>query len=256
MNIHSYSGPVGNEIRYKNPGNNFSGIIFYTEMNNKFINGWEYKDGRIVAATKQISSPANNRAPEEDCYTYEIDTYERDCYYFADPSLNYCTDWMYVGTTTYTNCPDEGGGGGGGVNPADVENALLDFKSKYEISETSYMDGITLNSQSSSERSKSYTWVCGEAAMIKVKSTEYGVHKKVNNEWRWKSLTHQSVYIVGTVIGGSVSVSSHSGLSQLGLYWASMRVDYVLQYNCIIPSFSPINWSADHHPSVFINVND
>lgn len=140
INVHSYSGSVDNKVKYKNPGNSFNGIIFYTDLSLNFINGWEYNRGKVIAEIKKLNNSTVGRAPvpDEDCYTFQIDTYERDCYYYEDPSLNYCTHWQYVGSTTYTICSGGGGGGGGGGGVG--YQTLITTNVNFEVYETSYLE--------------------------------------------------------------------------------------------------------------------
>lgn len=134
--------------------------------------------------------------------------------------------------------------GGGGNDPGTFQSALNAFKLDYEISPSSENEGSILQSETADTRTKEYSWVCGRALLIQARSLEYGTHIKVNNEWQWQTLTHQSVVTTGVVVGGSVSVTSHSGQATIGIYNAIMSVTYGLHYNAIIPGFSPVNWSV------------
>ncbi|MBI1342914.1 MAG: hypothetical protein GC171_08275 [Terrimonas sp.] len=257
MHITAYGGTIDPGIQYKQVSNNFSGMIFFTDLGFSFLNGLEYKNGRIVATTKPVDATSNNRAVEaiEDCYTYYVDTYERECYYHPDaPSEDYCTDWQYVGTTPVTTCTNNTEGGGG-YSSEDIENAVLDFEAKYEIYPAFTVDKIDLISQDPLERKKRYVWTCGQGLMIKTQSLDIGVHKKVNNEWQWKSLTHEKVEIIGVVIGGTVTVANDLGLAEVGKYYAYMHLNFTLHYVVNIPGISNISWERDHSTTGYFNVN-
>lgn len=256
MNTYPYVGKIAKQNKYMDPGKDFTGMVFYTDLNNNFINGWEYKNGAIVAKTQPSKSKVANRIDPDpsDCEDLIIDTYERDCFYFEEESMNYCTEWQYVGSINVTSCPSSSGGGV--LGSEQVQSALFDFKSNYELSPASYIDEIVLLSQSGVERTKDYNWICAEANLLKAKSLEYGVHQKVNNQWKWKSLTHQSISLVGHVIGGSVNIESESGIAQLGQYNAGMHVDFTVHYSVLIPNVSPISWYYDYSVTKYFNVND
>lgn len=104
-------------------------------MEGEYINGWAYKQGKIISKTRPIKSSNVARMMEERCTTTIIDWYERDCTYYYNGNVT-CTEWIYTHSTSYTVCEEDdgngGGGGGGGYGPPDapivqeVTNLLID----------------------------------------------------------------------------------------------------------------------------------
>ncbi|TXJ28249.1 MAG: hypothetical protein E6Q24_05570 [Chitinophagaceae bacterium] len=113
---------------------NFSGIIFYTNLEGEYMNGWAYKNGKVIAKTAPKKASEVARMMEERCTTTIIDWYERECTYYYSGNVT-CTEWTYTHSTYYTVCEEDdgggGGGGGGGYGPSDdavqdVINLLTD----------------------------------------------------------------------------------------------------------------------------------
>lgn len=62
---------------------NFSGLIMYYSIDDKFVNGWQYSKGKITGALKQTNPKANRKALKSE---YRIDIMEvQVCgYYYSD----------------------------------------------------------------------------------------------------------------------------------------------------------------------------
>lgn len=147
-----------NSYLYREP--DFSGAVLFHELDGRFINGWRYEDGKIVASLSSSSGEtpakgsldATTRALvevcEETCYAH----YENECYpeyvmvggdiesgFIYDIEEN-CS-LVYTGDDCTMNCqwiddgsgePDDnwweedyppGGAGGGGTTPTDPPSA-------------------------------------------------------------------------------------------------------------------------------------
>ena len=248
--------PKNGEIVNKVPENAFydifntgtpkaNGLFKFLGIGGGQIYQLEYNNGKLISSgLMKKGSGLSNRTESEGC----IDWYLVTTYYYTDGTTSQTEE--YVGRTCGNNecedveCLDPGSGGGGGGGGGDLEYHIAAFKSNFEINSASEEQSSVLLSETSDIRTKQYTWTCGKALLIKAKSLEYGTHKKVNNEWQWETLEHQSVSINGVVIGGSVSVGSNSGQATIGIYNAIMAVTYTLNYNAVIPFFSPVNWSV------------
>jgi hypothetical protein len=133
MWIYSSNGKKAN-ISYTKRSNDFSGHIFFTDLNDIFINGWVYENGKIIQASgAKLSSRTYIRMQplQEGCYTYEIYNYERICNYYNDGTVE-CTEWEYTGSTTETYCYD----GGTGTGEYDDENIRKPMLMKTKVLST------------------------------------------------------------------------------------------------------------------------
>ena len=142
---------------------NFSGTIFYTDLEGGLINGWVYETGKIKASMLNKSEGGVKRAalPEEDCITIITDWYERDCIYYSNGSEQ-CTEWMYTHSTYQTICPVNnggGGGGGGGPTPPSPSEENLETTSHTFYEEIEDVDDESPNAGINAPRIK-YTFHC------------------------------------------------------------------------------------------------
>jgi hypothetical protein len=122
MNIFSESGKIPDNITYTDRDPHFTGNIFFTNLDKTFINGWHYKDGKIIKSSQGTKNPnqAAQRIELDECTTQEIRWYQRTCYYYTNGTSE-CTEWTYVGSTFETYCSG-GGSGGGGTTPTNQCN--------------------------------------------------------------------------------------------------------------------------------------
>jgi hypothetical protein len=121
------------KISYLKKENNFSGFIFYQNMEGNFVNGWKYTDGAVT----HRMTVTDGKKPEVDILPTRSDNWCTA--YFLELEIETCASWTvngeYGGTDCYTryewaywytvceeenNPPayydgDSGGNGGGGT---------------------------------------------------------------------------------------------------------------------------------------------
>lgn len=119
-------------IKYLKWSKDLSGSILYHNLDGKFINGWNFENGKINAIIssipkKSISSTLKS-AKQSDCMAVTVTLYNQ-----------FCTDWYVNGEYSYTTCEDrtseyeeyylycayepyEGSGGGNGGYAGDEPN--------------------------------------------------------------------------------------------------------------------------------------
>jgi len=105
---------------------NFSGLIMYYSVDDKFVNGWQYSKGKITGALKQTNPKANSKAQRatnmldlvqmETCGFYYSEyggtrSYGVDCYstfYYALNPIEFNTEYSFPGN--YDTSYNSGGG--------------------------------------------------------------------------------------------------------------------------------------------------
>jgi hypothetical protein len=126
MHIHGSPGVNAANVHYMGIPQNFSGNIFYTSIQGASINGYIYKEGKIIKVSSGKGSSTKPTGPQimtalapGECETIETDWYSQTCYYTGSDALIGCTEWTYIFSTFDTYCAPIGGGGGGGVPSPD-----------------------------------------------------------------------------------------------------------------------------------------
>ncbi|QKJ31385.1 hypothetical protein HQ865_16980 [Mucilaginibacter mali] len=130
MHIHGKPGVNAANVHYMDVPQTFSGNIFYTGLQGGFINGYVYKNGKIILASSGKSNTVKPSGPQiltaaapGECETIEIGWYMQVCYYTSSDVLTGCDDWIYLYSTFETYCvPGQPGGGGGVAPPTDCDN--------------------------------------------------------------------------------------------------------------------------------------
>ncbi len=124
---------------YNHKTSTFSGLVIFTTLNNKFVNGWKYELGKIVGKAivkkpffdrnapfsipsdykknkKNKTSSLRPQPIEEpiendggggggaNCGTKVVDWYSRTCWYSGSEKT--CTDWVYTGSVETTTICD------------------------------------------------------------------------------------------------------------------------------------------------------
>ena len=116
----------------------FSGLIFYHDLQGKFVNGWRYKDGEIVSEITLIDmdkqdfilTRSGSTCPDgfiiyqvEQCYyTYSL--------YLGEVTYTDCKSWYEI-DVIYQDCPVEtpkSGGGDGGYGGGQVAGLTTKLK--------------------------------------------------------------------------------------------------------------------------------
>jgi len=221
MNVTAFNDGLDKNWHYRNPGKNFSGIIFFSDRKDNFIMGWEYKEGKIIARGRLTANIESGKVapPEEECATYTVTTYERTCYYYDQPEYNYCTEWMYTGTSSVTFCGTNTSGGGGVVYITNEVDACTkcenDFENQYLNSQV-VADNVSFEVITIDEFRKynNPRWRILKNLTWSLYSQEIGIVRLVDiatNKWVWESLSHHSIYFVGTSYGGDISYDQGFG---------------------------------------------
>ncbi len=233
MHVLNNSAP-GVDAKYLGCGKDFNGEIFFTDLYGEFINGWIYKNGKVIAGSKELNTRKSvARAPlPGNCETRELKWYERTCTFYNDNSVE-CTSWQYVGSTYQTYCTDESSGGVSPSSDCNIPSGQEFLSQSGPISEsvssTSGPQKISSNGEITKEWHASWKFYTGTFFNYTWKyiSFEKGVHVKINNVWKWKSLTHISHAQEGaspftttcTLITATPSISAN-------LTTARMELDY------------------------------
>lgn len=180
-----------------------------------------------------------------------------------------CIDWYFVSydlnsgeviaeNYLYTNCYDpcsfSNGGSGNTNTPSCAEMA-----ENLESGPVSEAGGITVGDETSTERTRIYSWYCAKHKFNwwRVKSYETGVHKKMpNGTWNWKELSHTNIAKEGTFAFYSVTASVATSLPTIGVYNSGMQLNLVLS-SSVICQGTPISaeWTSSVNSPIW-NVND
>lgn len=134
------------KISYLKRGDNFSGFIFYQDMEGYFVNGWKYTNGTVT----HTMSVADGEKPEVEI----LPTRSDDCTdYYLEWNVEVCGSWEVNGEYSgsecynyneysywYTHCSgggsggyDEGGGGGGGSSSSSGNSAAHKISAGAEV---------------------------------------------------------------------------------------------------------------------------
>lgn len=234
MNLHSYSNQNISSSIYKKPVKNFSGLIFYTDLELRLINGWEYKNGKTIAEFKYKKNSTGLRlaVPEDECTTYFVDTYERICV------ENYCSEWTLVNSTQVTSCPNSGSGGytpfscssgltaeeildRGGVVSETISSTVGDYKT----------DPVTkIESRTQFEKWRFYI---GDAiwGTFDCISWDQGLQVKKGASWEWVNVIHKAHGIVNnaSMIEPAITQMITSSYVTTDKKTARMNLDFIVQ---------------------------
>jgi hypothetical protein len=109
-------------------------------------------------------------------------------------------------------------------------------------------------------RTKKYQWIILKNVGWYLFSFEVGEHEKTTNtqptlQWKWKSIEHKKIKMVGTVVGGTVEYDEISAVPTLGIYNAGMDVDFSVKYSVACKG-SPFSNEAVYNSKKTFNVND
>jgi hypothetical protein len=185
------------------------------------------------------------------------------------PPSDDCTDWYWVTfdpetgdildvTYLYSDC-NGGTGGGGGNSTADqeqivcLESAIADT---HGVSEAADLLSVTNDETTTVTRKRSYHWRICEGNGWYIKSHEQGTHQYsyVDNGWKWLTLTHSSVSVEGTWIGGTISCSVNTATPSVYDLYSGMQLNYTIHFQFVCAG-SPFSRNDGHTSGIIIGVN-
>jgi hypothetical protein len=253
MRVFSGNGRIPEGMSYAKRSDEFSGNIFFTDLDANFVNGWMYESGKIIKKSfgSWILPEEKVAPPSDDCYTYQVNWYEQTCYYYTDGSSE-CTAWEFIFSSYVTYCT---GGGAGGYEEPEVNcDSISEVTSGSAVSEPAE---AVLIQDDGETRIKKYDWIFhrNSFGLWAFHSHEKGVHKRVNGEWRWESLVHESISKTGVTIGATVDCILHKATPEVGIYNAIMALDYDIRYSFTCKGV-PVNISQAYTTAHNFNVND
>jgi len=236
------------------------------------------RKGQITHTGKikdKLPSETNNTNNIEGCTTWEICEYERHCEYtmIGDQMEIVCGEWAPTGlcwTEEYCNgdpcgnmteeqcaCMVYGNCESQQENCEEAQVTLNEMVNA--VSTSNELISITTESETPEIRVKVYQWkILTSMGGWYIFSFDKGTHQKVNNNtnpWQWNTFTHESITMVGTVLGGTIEPSLLSATSTVGLYNAVMDVHFKVKYS-VLCSISPINYTLVYNSNEKFNIND
>jgi len=154
--MHIFSDKAVTEFStYSRKGKDFCGVVFFTRLNGQFINGWIYKDGKIIKkSNNKVNQIASREGPEEECSNVTTNWYTRTCFYYLDGTSD-CTPWIYTGSTTQNYCLGSGTGG----YPTDVYNESSESSLNVDCKSFAYTKTSTANWQEAGLNNIRLKWV-------------------------------------------------------------------------------------------------
>jgi hypothetical protein len=149
-----------------------------------------------------------------------------------------------------------GGGGGGSAPPPPINNDFEICKKNFDDfiasgQACSEPESETTLSETNEVKSKQYEWRIFKNLTWALFSKEIGIHQRDPNppnsslQWKWKSLTHQSLRSAGLSLGGSITYQDKGCQVDMGIYNAGVTVDYELHFSAVC-SGSPLSWDLSY----------
>ncbi len=228
----------------------FEGSIIIYDKNKKHQAGFTYgkrhsKPGVAVVSLDQGGSRVNPSG--EDCWYVVLTTTYTE--YFSDGTSYSWSESTIVGS--FCTTPNIGGGG----ESSPCSNTLAALLQGSSLSEPA---AVNILSEGPITRTKTYTWKFYKQnqGLWYFESAEKGVQVKVNNVWKWQSLTHESITRSGVVVGGSIDCLLVTATPTLGQFWAAMELKYKIKADVLCQG-SPVSSTSQTKTSVnYFNVND
>jgi len=138
MHIVSDNGNSDNISSYGKINKNFSGFVFFTNLDGTFINGYKYEKGKITGKTSKssglkktskrigLTGALSVEAPPDPgiCTTVTVTLYTRTCTYYPNGEVN-CTAWHEEDSWDETSCT--GGSSGGGTGGTGGGNSYIQY---------------------------------------------------------------------------------------------------------------------------------
>lgn len=246
----------------------FNGAILQFSKDDRLLISRHFENGVAAAKTDNISIrksenqlPVENlEPPEEGCEYITIDWYWQT---YVNGVLVY-EEYLYSSNALY--CP--GGGGGGGSSGGN--NAVAECNARFNelinnAAVSSEQIGKTMLYQYQMERSYTYTWKClVSPGGWYLRSVDIGTHERNNphEPWRWKSIVHQRIDVIGMPIGGSVEVLGPgvATVTHMGNINANMTLTFAVKYKplCVgIPLIDQLipPYTIDYSSSTIFSLN-
>lgn len=253
----------------------FTGSIEYYRITREFMYKQGYASGikeyTAVRECRKKTSEVKNITEEETCYNVYLVTYWSDGSATYDFLYSYCVapdcpdlranGSLIISSGNIENVVECGGGSGGngsgpgGTNgeiPPQPSEECMNNIISFAGSPVSQTISSTTVSSTPETIEKKYNWIFHQAATWHYHSTERGIRTKVNNEWRFTSLTHQSHAREGWVVGGTITLSSFNAHPTVGIYNAIMDLDYTIEAS-VVCTGSPLNLSFTYRAGKSFN---
>jgi hypothetical protein len=262
---------------FANFDKNFSGRLIIKDWSGKEISRNIIKDGKVSMKShlikqgsnknKIVNSAKSSSNSEIICDQYIITEYEQFCsansLYGDEMNVINCTDWAPTGVQymeegecyesnpctnmsqeeclcqLYSICPNDGNNNN--EEEENCDNKLDELVNSAVVSDETV--SITTISSTPTTRTKKYEWIILKSIGWHIFSWEKGVHVKVNNpnpnlQWKWQSLEHLSIGVVGMVVGGAVEPTVNTAIPTIGLYNSGMDINFSVKYSIVCPRVS------------------
>lgn len=160
--------------------------------------------------------------------------------------------------------PNDGPGYGPSIEEIQPPDCSVVENDADALVESAQISDETVNiatvSTEDNSRTKTYEWLIMKGIGWNYKSTDTGVHEKTNNgpgptEWKWKSLTHNSVSPGGITVGGSITYQEKKVEIEMGQYNTIIAISFTLGYSLVCQG-GPVTRFRDYKSPKVINVND
>lgn len=235
----AWESALKNYDKLNPPG--FTGKLLKRDVNSEISSGYAFQDGKVIGKIfGNAVSLKNTRVSEEDCWEVVLITY------------------YYDGTTTrehlYFVCfggideEESGDQGGGSSSSGDSGSCTFDPNAFYaaavsESESTEYEGNL--------ERRKAYAWKAVMGPTYAIYSHEIGVHRRasVSDPWKWHSLTHATLSVVGFAPGVKINPSLNTAISTLGEYYANMSLSVNVMFSFVC-SGTPLDTPRDFYPNM------
>lgn len=252
-------------------GNLNASIIFYdenykSETSFQITTGiWSKAKTKLInkkgaTTNRRIASNMNQRTTCQTCKTWYLVGFWYDTQTFQVVDYEILDQWDECTETGplpigYGETPDQ---------PIDQDCNISGGIALDELSNgssvSSETQSITTIESTVDTRTKKYEWVILRNIGWHLFSWEKGIHEKTSNinpslQWKWQSLNHQNISMVGVVVGGSIDYSLISAIPTLGEYNAIMDLDFKVKYSVVCKG-SPLSTELVYNSNKNFNVND
>lgn len=256
------SNPIGNlsasinfyDKNYKTQSSFQTNNGIWSKANTKFIN----KKG--ATSKRRIASTINQRSTCQTCTTWYLIGYWYDTQTGQVVDFEILDQWEECSQTEqpppgYGETPDQ---------PVDEDCSVTGTSALNELANGSSVStetqSITTTETTADTRTKKYEWIILKNTGWHLFSWEKGIHQKTANtnpslQWKWQSLEHQNISMVGVVIGGSIDYSLISATPTIGQYNAIMDLDFKVKYSVVCKG-SPISMELVYNSNKNFDVNN